>query len=44
VIDLTAQTLCVHGDSPDAVAIARAVHQQLTEHGVTISPVTRVIN
>ena len=44
VIDLTAQTLCVHGDFPDAVAIARAVHQQLTEHGVTISPVTRVIN
>jgi UPF0271 protein len=42
VIDLAAQTLCVHGDSPDAVAMARAVHQQLTEHGVTLSPISLV--
>jgi len=44
VIDLNAQTLCVHGDSPDAVAMARAVHRQLTEQGVIISPVARVVD
>ena len=42
VIELAAQTLCVHGDSPDAVAMARAVHQRLTEHGVKICPIARV--
>ena len=39
LIDLAAQTLCVHGDSPDAVAMARSVREQLTENGVTISPI-----
>ena len=43
-IDLAAQTLCVHGDSPDAVAMARAVHQQLTEQGVTISPISQHVH
>jgi len=44
VIDLTAQTLCVHGDSPDAVAMARAVHRQLTQQGVTIFPIARAVD
>jgi len=39
LINLAAQTLCVHGDSPDAVAMARSVREQLTENGVTISPI-----
>jgi UPF0271 protein len=36
--------LCVHGDSPDAVAMARAVHRQLTQQGVTIFPIARAID
>lgn len=39
MIKLDARTLCVHGDSPDAVSMARAVHQHLTEHGVAISAI-----
>jgi len=33
-----AHSVCVHGDSPDAVAMARAIRALLTEHGVTIAP------
>lgn len=30
------RTLCVHGDSPGAVQLARAVRDRLTDHGCTI--------
>jgi UPF0271 protein len=33
-----ADSVCVHGDSPGAVAMARAIRATLTEHGVTIAP------
>ena len=31
-------SVCVHGDSPDAVAMAQAIRALLTEHGVRIAP------
>jgi len=31
-------TICVHGDEPSAVAMARAVRAKLEENGVTIAP------
>jgi UPF0271 protein len=31
-------TICVHGDTPDAVAMARAIRARLTAAGVTIRP------
>lgn len=37
-IAVRADSVCVHGDSPDAVAMARAIRASLTEHGVTITP------
>ena len=37
-IAVCADSVCVHGDSPDAVAMARAIRALLTEHGVTIAP------
>ena len=33
-----ADSLCVHGDSPGAVDIARAVADRLRAEGVTIAP------
>lgn len=33
-----ARSLCIHGDTPDAVAIARAVRSALSAAGVEISP------
>jgi UPF0271 protein len=35
---VSADSVCVHGDSPGAVAMARAIRSLLTEHGVTIAP------
>ena len=36
-IKLAAQSICVHGDSPNAVDMAREVRERLTSHGVQIS-------
>ncbi len=35
-VRIEAETLCVHGDNPEAVAIARAVREALARHGVEI--------
>lgn len=35
---IEAQSICVHGDSPDAVAMARRVRQVLEEAGLTLRP------
>ena len=37
-ISLDAHSICVHGDSPTAVAMAREVRQQLVESGVKVEP------
>jgi 5-oxoprolinase (ATP-hydrolysing) subunit A len=36
VVSLTAQTICIHGDTPGAVQIASAVHRRLAESGITV--------
>jgi UPF0271 protein len=36
VLKTTAQSLCIHGDTPDAVAIARTVREALASAGVEI--------
>lgn len=35
-IELDADSVCVHGDSPDAVAVARAVRERLDAAGVSV--------
>jgi UPF0271 protein len=37
VVKVEADSICVHGDSPGAVAMARAVHEALTAAGVPIT-------
>src|SRR5690606_26231367 len=37
-VRLQADSICVHGDSPGAVAMARAVRQRLESAGVTLQP------
>ncbi len=37
-IRLAAHSICVHGDSAGAVAMARALRERLQAHGVTIAP------
>lgn len=40
VVPLRADTLCLHGDRPDAAAFARAVREALLAEGITITAVT----
>jgi UPF0271 protein len=42
VLKLEVDTICVHGDEPTAVAVARAVKQTLEEHGIRIVPLPEV--
>lgn len=37
-IQLQAQSVCVHGDSPGAVAMARHIRARLTAEGITLAP------
>lgn len=37
-IPLAAQSICVHGDSPGAVTMARRVRERLTEAGIGLAP------
>lgn len=37
-IELTADTICVHGDNPTAVALTRKIRETLTAEGIAIEP------
>jgi 5-oxoprolinase (ATP-hydrolysing) subunit A len=41
-IPLQAETICLHGDTPGAVAYAAAVHARLTQAGIQITPLRRI--
>ena len=36
-VELTVESLCVHGDTPDAVALARRVRAVLEARGIPIA-------
>jgi len=38
VIPLTAQTVCIHGDGPHAVAFAQTIHDVLQKNGIVLRP------
>lgn len=40
-IELAAQTLCLHGDNPQAVAVARAIRRELAGRNITVRPMRR---
>jgi UPF0271 protein len=40
-INVPADSLCVHGDSPNAVAIVKAARNKLESMGFTIAPFAR---
>jgi UPF0271 protein len=39
VVSLNAQTICIHGDTPGAMEIARAVNRALRAAGIEIKAV-----
>ena len=44
VIDLEAQTLCVHGDTPTALDLVRSIRETLTQNKVEIAPLTEIVS
>jgi len=38
VIKMRTDTVCIHGDTPGAVDIARGVRQALKDSGITVAP------
>ena len=38
ILKISADSICVHGDSPGAVAMAAAVQAALSDAGITIKP------
>jgi len=43
VIEVRAHTLCIHGDTPNAVGLARAVRKRLEELGVEVVAMSRIV-
>lgn len=43
-LTVEADTLCIHGDTPDAASMARLVRRRLLEAGVTVCPIDQVLN
>jgi UPF0271 protein len=42
-VPLAAESICVHGDAPNAPAIARAVRRALDDAGVELRPLRRIV-
>lgn len=40
---ITAQTVCIHSDTPGAVQLAKAIVSALQENGITIAPIREVL-
>ncbi len=39
-VSLVGETLCIHGDSPDSLGFAQAIHLFLQQHNIAIEPVS----
>jgi 5-oxoprolinase (ATP-hydrolysing) subunit A len=43
-LEVEVHTVCLHGDSPNAVEVARAVRQRLDDSGVQVRPLQEILN
>ena len=42
-VELKADTICVHGDNPEAVEIAKHIREVLEEEGVKVVPMREIV-
>lgn len=42
-IEVPADSICIHGDNPNAVSILEAIHDQLDEHDIELAPLSKVV-
>ena len=43
-VDVRAHTLCIHGDTPNAVEFVRTINYRLRELGVEIKPLGEILH
>jgi len=41
IMKMRMDTICIHGDTPGAVEIARGVRKALNENGISVAPFKR---
>lgn len=42
-VHIKADSICVHGDNPQAVAFVKAIREELEKNGVTIAPISEIV-
>jgi 5-oxoprolinase (ATP-hydrolysing) subunit A len=42
-LDVDAPTICLHGDSPNALEVARAVKERLDREGIAMKPLAELL-
>jgi UPF0271 protein len=42
-LDVEARTICLHGDAPNALEVARAVKQRLDREGIAVTPLAELL-
>lgn len=42
-VEIAADSICVHGDNPSALAFVEAIRAKLIEEGVTIAPISEIV-
>ncbi|KHE71545.1 LamB/YcsF family protein [Halobacillus sp. BBL2006] len=41
--DVMAETVCIHGDTPGAVKLAKTIHEKLNHNGVEVTPIQNIL-
>ena len=42
-IDIPADSICIHGDTPNAVEILEAIHDRVDEHDIELAPLAEIV-
>lgn len=42
-VEIAADSICVHGDNPSALAFVQAIREKLTAEGVVIAPISEIV-
>jgi UPF0271 protein len=43
MIDLPAQSICIHGDGPNAVELLEAIHDRIAEHNIELATLDEIV-
>jgi UPF0271 protein len=43
MLDIPAQSICIHGDGPNAVELLETIHDRITEHDIELVPLDEIV-